>query len=684
MVMRLVPPALETVGGSVARVNDYWKNLDTPQKAWLTFTLACVLLLAPMCARRVRPNDLSPAGLNTYRSLSVGSIAAGTLLFLLSGSIFNKAKQEEQERNILLSRTLGAQDALALSTINYAAIAQDHKLQEELLPPHMKPSTLQAQAEALYREQMARQEKRADRLERLAVEEVKALKSAAVKEEKELKIPEEDMAQSLAQYQGGWVLIVAPTGCGKTNFLNAAISKANAYYKGEVDFSVTAGKENEKGYLGLEKSTSDYYLCDTPSAVQGFISFHQGVMAQLYRADVTVPVVYVADEWNNILLSAQVYDMQSSKPRERSEKEKELALSVIGGVTRGRTKRHFGWLTTHSPDVQAIGLPDKIKHSCTFIVMGRSSLNGMLYEAVKGKQTVIQDDRLRKKLLAQLDAFYDEDSSTDKERVVALTNLGGQWRLVMMPVYQDHLPNIERSPYNQSTEELLQDDSAPSSPPAAAVQPPAPPAPPEAPIHPGDVQLPDRYPAEPEQPAAEKPETPPAPPEEEKLAFHPLTQDFLNWVAENSHLLFNRDGWMETEILFEQSQLIEQRNEFMLLLVSINRAGYGEFKDLSHFYWKPTFINPEIEPEEQPEPTKEEQLLAALDSLQNWSIDFFKRTNQVIKARDVQRSQLPLFKGRSADLIRKFFLALSQQGRGELSGEGERTGYMPYMPDQPE
>jgi energy-coupling factor transporter ATP-binding protein EcfA2 len=481
----VVRQSVGTVGYAAGTANHFWKSLPTANKAWCILVLAGALLTVPMCCRRVRPDFGLAWGspeyaaqpvLNLYRNGSFISTSLSVAVFLWAGSTFKKAADEEQERTLFLARTLGAQDALASSEIEYSAIAHDHYLKEQLLPEHLKPSYLQAKEEQLYQEQLARQEKRADRLERLAEKEIKALAQAGVKSEEELKLSEEDLATTLARYQGGWTLIVAPTGCGKTNFLNSAITAANQYYRGDVDFYVVAGKDNEKGYLGLEKSSADFYLCDSPEAVPGFLGFHEGVMSLLKRTDCSVPVIYVKDEWNNVLLSCQVYDMQQ---KSKSEREKEVALSTVGGVTRGRTKRHFGWITTHSPDVGAIGLPEKIKHSCTFIVLGRSSLNGILYEAVKGKQTLIQDERLRKKLQAQLDAYYNEDPDTDKERVVALTNLGGQWRLVILPKYPDQLPEIDRTAYNQSTAEILGEDWDETDQPtqSRAQQPAAPPMP---------------------------------------------------------------------------------------------------------------------------------------------------------------------------------------------------------------
>jgi energy-coupling factor transporter ATP-binding protein EcfA2 len=631
----VIRQSVGTVGYAAGTANSFWKSLPTAKKAWCILTLAGLFLVTPMCARRVRPDfgldwgspeySAQPV-LNLYRNASLVSSCLSVVMFLLAGATFKKAADDEQERNLFLARTLGVQDSLAWSEVEYSAIAHDHYLKEQLLPEHLKPSYLQAKEEQLYQEQIARQEKRADRLERLAEKEIKALAQAGIKSEEELKLTQEDLASTLAKYTGGWTLIVAPTGCGKTNFLNSAISVANRHYHGNVDFYVVAGKDNEKGYLGLERSPADFYLCDSPEAVPGFIGFHEGVMSLLKREDCSIPVIYVKDEWNNVLLSCQVFDMQQ---KSKSEREKEVALSTVGGVTRGRTKRHFGWITTHSPDVGAIGLPEKIKHSCTFIVLGRSSLNGILYEAVKGKQTVIQDDRLRKKLLAQLDAYYDEDSDTDKERVVALTNLGGQWRLVILPRYPDQLPEIDRTAYNQSTAEILGDTEQES---LRSTQPI---------IQPSPIA--------------------PAP------SLPPQTQSFFEWLRDNLSIFPN--GWVDIEIALAQWRGFDRLEEFGLFLVDLNRLALGEFQpDSSMQMWRLTGRGRQLLSTLPDTPaTPKDELPEHLALI----LELARENHGPITVRSCQRAtgKFTPLKRYSADELKQFFDLLAQAERAVVTAD---------------
>jgi hypothetical protein len=149
-------------------------------------------------------------------------------------------------------------------------------------------------------------------------------------------------------------------------------------------------------------------------------------------------MVAIIDEWNNGV-SSLTNSPEISKP------EKQTAISAARQiVTKGRSKRLFGWMTTHTPETDSIGMDGATRQSFNIVILARGNKLGLISSVLKNTYKFVDDDTTREKLLVAYQHFMSNGDAALKEKPVALTNLCGEWRLVRLPQYENPEP-IERT-----------------------------------------------------------------------------------------------------------------------------------------------------------------------------------------------------------------------------------------------
>lgn len=261
--------------------------------------------------------------------------------------------------------------------------------------------------------------------------------------------PVEDLALRMAETttdpsNGGSILIACPKRTGKSNLLRAAIAATARLHGGQVEFLVFDGKGGES-FCGLEETANYFYSGDIEAIPQTYNKLTS--LKPRLRSATGFPTVPVLDEYNNILAAAKLYDKLNSK--ENGFKTAELlSASTYERITKGGSKLVCDWITSHQADVQAIDLSLSLQQSLNYIVLGRGSLLGAINAAVSGQRPIIDDDLIRERLKTQFQQWRQQNGA-DPSRVIALTNIGGDWRLVILPRYPDH---------QQPVRSLLSDD----------------------------------------------------------------------------------------------------------------------------------------------------------------------------------------------------------------------------------
>lgn len=265
----------------------------------------------------------------------------------------------------------------------------------------------------------------------------------------------EDLAQTLATATNSGTLIIAPSGCGKTRLMQHAISKAHAHYKSMVDFQIIDCKGEEDGWLGIESSPNDFCLLDDDSASHGYGQL-MVLKGQLKRVDTTIPMIGIIDEWNNGVAS-----LKNSPEVDKSEVQSAVS-AARQIVTKGRSKRLFGWMTTHTPETDSIGMDSATRQSFNIIILARGNKLGLISSILKNTYKFVDDDSTREKLLQQYQYFMSNSQPAERERPIALTNLCGDWRLVRLVDYRDPPAPIERTVLNGGSAEPAQTTPQPT------------------------------------------------------------------------------------------------------------------------------------------------------------------------------------------------------------------------------
>ena len=252
-----------------------------------------------------------------------------------------------------------------------------------------------------------------------------------------IELPVEDLAQRMAETtldpsNGGSVLIACPKRTGKSNLLRAAISATSRMHGGNVEFLVFDGKGGES-FCGLEGTENYHYSGDVdviPQAYERLVSLKPRLKD--FQGFPTVPVL---DEYNNTRAAAKLYDKLNGK-RDKTKYADLLSASTYERITKGGSKLVCDWITSHEPDVEAIDLSLSLQQSLNYIVLGRGNLMGAIYAAVAGRRPIVDDDLIRERLKKQFEQWR-QQNGTDPSKVIALTNIGGDWRLVILPRYPD-------------------------------------------------------------------------------------------------------------------------------------------------------------------------------------------------------------------------------------------------------
>jgi plasmid maintenance system killer protein len=98
--------------------------------------------------------------------------------------------------------------------------------------------------------------------------------------------------------------------------------------------------------------------------------------------------------------------------------------------------------------VQDVDLNSQIQNSVYIVILARGSSYGTIEQALKNKIQVVDNATRREELQQQL-ADYRNSSKFDRDKVMALTNLLGDWRLVFLPHYGE-VGSIDRGTLNQT------------------------------------------------------------------------------------------------------------------------------------------------------------------------------------------------------------------------------------------
>ncbi|MEP0872884.1 hypothetical protein NDA01_24000 [Trichocoleus desertorum AS-A10] len=361
---------------------------------------------------------------------------------LANAVVLRRRLQENAEQEKLLKARKQKQVELLQIQWGSHAFAVAQQIRAAVLPPPPVREQLSAQPK---QQQLPPVQPQAEQQAIATTQAAVVQAQPTVVVEDGLPFPTEDLAHTLAltttdPSKAGSVIIPAPVGTGKSNFLRAAIHKAHELHQGKVDMYVFAGKDDET-YCGLEKDPNRYmYAADYELAPIAHSRLY-ALRPRLRKAP-GFPTINILEEFNNILDAAELFDDLNKKNKKALPIAKLTNAAIYEQATKGRSKLFTDWITTHSANKEDIALNGAIKRSCYFAVLGRGSKHGAINDALQGRNAIVDDELIRRKLYEQF-LDYLNGPKFDPNRVLALTNLLGRWRLVFLPHYPDNQPEIK-------------------------------------------------------------------------------------------------------------------------------------------------------------------------------------------------------------------------------------------------
>ncbi|ESA37856.1 hypothetical protein N836_35135 [Leptolyngbya sp. Heron Island J] len=372
------------------------------------------------------------------------------------------------------------------------------------------------------------------------------------------------------------------TGVGKSAFLEAIISAA--YQKDEsTDFvafvhkSGNTARGESVSMAGLE-NTQDLYTVTNTMHGQALINATTRLMSRVNTLEALledgslVPSFVLIDEGNEgtkaLGKAARKYVEMNTTEDERGKPikpdkpswQEDYADFIETLIVDGRSKAVrgvvFGHMTTNKSGITA-----EARSQTYTIALGRNGIYGSIEKLLSDARYITMKET-RETLKQEFNTYLKKHTAKGSpvNVVLALTNIGGQWRLIVLPQswnIQPLVPNV----VNPALDEDYGFEETPN---VAAV-----------------TEVAPRLPVD-----ATQQNDPLAcySPEQKQLA-----SDFLQWFKANSDILNDGTGLLDLRVPLRCWAAVTSMSQLEMVLEVLETRGYGEFHEdpITHaLYWR--------------------------------------------------------------------------------------------------
>lgn len=372
------------------------------------------------------------------------------------------------------------------------------------------------------------------------------------------------------------------TGVGKSAFLEAIISAA--YQKDEsTDFvafahkSGNAARGESVSMAGLEK-TQDLYTVTNTMNGDALISATTRLMSRVNTLEALleegslVPSFVLIDEGNegtkalgkaarkyvemNTTENDQGKPIKPDKPSWQEDYADFIETLIVDGRSKAVRGVVFGHMTTNKSGITA-----EARNQTYTIALGRNGIYGSIEKLLSDSRYITMRDT-RETLKQEFATYLKKHTAKGSpvNVVLALTNIGGQWRLIVLPQswnIQPIVPNVVNPALDEDYgfEDTTNVDDV--------------------------TEVPARLPVD-----ATQQNDPLAcySPEQKQLAI-----DFLEWFKAHSDILNDGTGYLDLRVPLRCWPAVTNMSQLEMVLEVLETRGYGEFYEdsITHaLYWK--------------------------------------------------------------------------------------------------
>lgn len=372
------------------------------------------------------------------------------------------------------------------------------------------------------------------------------------------------------------------TGVGKSAFLEAIISAA--YQKDEsTDFVTVTHKSGNaaRGEIvsmaGLE-NTQDFYTVTNTMQGQKLIDAATRLMSRvntlegLLEVGSLVPSFVLIDEGNEgskaLGKAARRYvemntthddrgkPVKPDKPTWQEDYADFIETLIVDGRSKGVRGVVFGHMTTNKSGITA-----EARNQTYTIALGRNGIYGSIEKLLSDSRYITMKDT-RETLKQEFGKYLEQHNGKGApvNVVLALTNIGGQWRLVVLPQSWDVQPIVPSVVNPALDEDYGFEDTTKVE------------------------ETPKIQPGLPVDATRQNDPLSCYSPEQKQLAI-----EFFSWFKENSEILNDGTGLLDLRVPLRCWPAVTNMSQLEMALEILETRGYGEFYEdpITHaLYWK--------------------------------------------------------------------------------------------------
>jgi hypothetical protein len=243
------------------------------------------------------------------------------------------------------------------------------------------------------------------------------------------------------------VLVIGESGSGKTTVIDRILYEGNRNYPDAENIVFDGKPTDDRRMLGIKSKPGAYYSVEQVEDVPRFSDAMEAVsrkMSDSKRSPKSRRIIVIVDELNNGIEKAEKFALlERVKPAQERDVTPYAKLMQSNNrliISQGREKACLGIATTHDAGEDAIGTSASMRSNYGFLVLGADTGYDNIERIISGTGSrLITNPNTLAELKAQ---YYHWRDEIHAHKRFAILNIGGKWRLVLLPDWSQQPPDI--------------------------------------------------------------------------------------------------------------------------------------------------------------------------------------------------------------------------------------------------